>query len=293
MSVIVDIIARVRKLAETGSRSDRRLAECILADISFASLAPIAELAARAEVSEPTVTRFSRALGCQGIKEFKFMLAQALAVGGAYLYPAEAPKTPDSHWLVDNVCDGAVQAIERIRKSIDAEVVQKIGRFLAGARNVLAIGAGGTSSMAALEMQNRLFRLGISTTAHIDGEMQRMAAASGDHQTVVIAFSISGVVKAEIDTLWITKQYGGTAIAVTAPESELGRGSDLLIPFHVQEDGGLYRPSTAHFAMLAIVDMIAMATAEAVGPRSLETLRRIKQNLNVLKVSNPQLPIGD
>jgi hypothetical protein len=39
--------------------------------------------------------------------------------------------------------------------------------------------------------------------------------------------------------------------------------------------------------------MIAMATAEAVGPRSLETLRRIKQNLNVLKVSNPQLPIGD
>ena len=84
-----------------------------------------------------------------------------------------------------------------------------------------------------------------------------------------------------------------TLVAQMAQAGLLRRGADLLIPFQVQEDGGLYRPSTAHFAMLAIVDMIAMATAEAVGPRSLETLRRIKQNLNVLKVSNPQLPIGD
>ena len=31
----------------------------------------------------------------------------------------------------------------------------------------------------------------------------------------------------------------------------------------------------------------------AIGPRSLETLRRIKQNLNVLQFEDPRLPIGD
>ena len=44
-----------------------------------------AELARRAGVSEPTVTRFSRSVGCRGVRELKVRLAQATAVGRIYL----------------------------------------------------------------------------------------------------------------------------------------------------------------------------------------------------------------
>ena len=293
MSVIVDIVTRTRELAETGSRADRQLATVVLADINFASTAPIAALAARAGVSEPSVTRFCRTLGCEGIRDFKFLLAQALAVGGPYLANAEIGRHDSERWLADNVCDGAVEAIEHLRSAVDADLVRKAGALLAGASSVLAFGSGGSSSMAAVEMQNRLFRLGVHVTSHSDGQMQRMTAAAGNRETVLIVFSMSGAVRSQKDAAWIVQQYGGTVIAVTAPSSDLARGADLVLPFDAQEDGGLYRPSSSRFAMLAMIDMLAMATAEAIGPRSLETLRRIKQNLNVLQFDDPRLPIGD
>jgi hypothetical protein len=39
--------------------------------------------------------------------------------------------------------------------------------------------------------------------------------------------------------------------------------------------------------------MIATATAETRGAGVLESLRRIKQSINRLKVENPRLPLGD
>ena len=47
------------------------------------------------------------------------------------------------------------------------------------------------------------------------------------------------------------------------------------------------------YALLAIVDMIATATAESRDSKVLESLRRIKQSLNILKVDDPRLPLGD
>ena len=293
MSVIVDIVARIRGLAEAGSRADRRIATVVLADLDRATKAPIAELAAEADVSEPTVTRFCRKLGCDGIRPFKLLLAQAVAVGGAYLRPMEPERAHSSSWLIENVCDGAAEAIHRIRTSLDPVGLKRAGDLIAHAGLVLAFGSGGTSSMAAVELQNRLFRLGLHAVAHTDGEMQRMTAAAGNKSSLVVVFSISGAVRSQKDAAWITKQYGGTVIAVTASGSDLATGADLVIPFSVQEDGDLYRPSSARYAMLAVVDMLSVAAAEAIGPSSLETLRRIEQNLNVLKVDDPRLPIGD
>ena len=52
------------------------------------------ELAQRAKVSEPTVTRFCRALGCDGVRDFKLKLAQSLVVGSMYF--REPPAVQDS-----------------------------------------------------------------------------------------------------------------------------------------------------------------------------------------------------
>ena len=44
----------------------------------------LAELAAEAAVSEPTVVRFCRAVGFRGFREFQITLAQALAAQGGF-----------------------------------------------------------------------------------------------------------------------------------------------------------------------------------------------------------------
>lgn len=62
-------------------KSDRKVAELVLADPKRVVNATIAEAAEWAEVSQPTVIRFCASIGCQGYQDFKLRLAQSLALG--------------------------------------------------------------------------------------------------------------------------------------------------------------------------------------------------------------------
>lgn len=81
----IDIIARLKARLEVGHRAEARVIEVILGDLHFAITAPIAAIASRAGVSQPTVTRLARSLGFLSTREMKVHMAQALALGGAYL----------------------------------------------------------------------------------------------------------------------------------------------------------------------------------------------------------------
>lgn len=293
MNTPADIITRIQMVAQDGTKSDRRLASLVLSDLDFVSKAAISEIAARVGVSEPTVTRFCRNLGCDGLRDFKFYLAQAIAIGGQYLAPEPLSRDAREQRIANTIADAATAAIQRAAGSLDMGILVGVAERLAEAGNILCIGSGGISSMMATEMQTRLFRLGLPVVAQIDGQLQRMYAATATHQTVVVAFSVSGFARSIIDAVQVAQQYGAHTVAVTAPDSALARSANTVIHYQPIEDGNLYKPTSSRFALLAIVDMIATATAETRGPKVLEGLRRIKQSVNMFKVDNPGLPIGD
>jgi DNA-binding MurR/RpiR family transcriptional regulator len=147
--------------------------------------------------------------------------------------------------------------------------------------------------MMATELQNRLFRLGIPVLAQVDGQLQRMYAAVATRETTVIAFSVSGYARSVVEAILVARQYGAETVAITAPGSDLAKAANTVIPFQPNEDGNLYKPTSSRFALMAILDMIATATAEIHGPKVLESLRRIKHSLNTLKIDDPRLPLGD
>ncbi len=293
MTQIADIITRLQMMTQEGSKSDRRLAALVLEDLDFASKAAISEIASRADVSEPTVTRFCRNLGCEGVRDFKFWLAQAIAIGGIYLMPAPVNRDAREQRIAAAITSGAIAAIERVAAGLDMSTVIAVAERLAASRTILCVGSGGTSSMMATEMQNRLFRLGLSVIAQVDGQLQRMHAAVVTPETTVVAFSISGYAKSVVDSVVLARQYGARTVAITGPGSALAAAAEIVIPFQHLEDGYIYKPTSSRFALLAVVDMIATATAEAGEGRVLESLRRIKQSLNTLKVDDPRLPLGD
>ena len=290
---VVDIVVRLQRLEKEGSKSDRALATLVLSDLNFASTAPISDIAARIEVSEPTVTRFCRSLGCDGIRDFKFRLAQAIAVGGQYLTQAKETPTGGERRVAELVGDAASAAIHSTLSKLDHEVLGLAAEKLCTCDRVLCLGSGGTSSMLATEMENRLFRLGINAVAQVDGEMQRMFASVANAQTVVLGFSSSGHAQSVIDATVVARQYGAFTIAITAPDSTLARAAEAVIACQFTEDGNLFKPTSSRFGLLAVVDVLAMTVAEMKGPKVLEGLRRIKQSLNSFKIDDPRLPLGD
>jgi DNA-binding MurR/RpiR family transcriptional regulator len=96
-----------------------------------------------------------------------------------------------------------------------------------------------------------------------------------------------------VEAVLVARQYGAQTVAITPAGSDLAKAADVLIPYHANEDGNIYKPTSSRFALLAILDMIATATAEARGPKVLESLRRIKHSLNTLTIDDPRLPLGD
>lgn len=293
MSTALDIVAELRQLAEEGSKLDRHLAKLVLAEPEFFVHEAIAKIAERAQVSEPTVTRFCRSLGLNGTREFKVRLAQALAVGARYLQVANVDQETTNRRIPDTIAASAYGAIDVICNGVDMTQLARAAEAIMTARLIRVYGSGGSSSMAAVELETRLFRLGLPVAASVDGEIQRMTASVADPKTTIVAFSISGQLRSTIDALAIARHYGAKTIAFTAPDSELAQIAEIVFPFHIDEGDNVYRPSPARYGMLALVDMLSMVVAEKLGPKVVEGMRRIKHQLNVMKQRNPELPIGD
>lgn len=293
MKTPADIITRLQLMSQDGTKSDRRLASLVLSDLDFASKAAISEIAARVGVSEPTVTRFCRNLGCEGLRDFKFYLAQAIAIGGQYLSPEPLSRDVREQRIASAITEAAIAAIQRASENLDMKVLVGVAARIATSGNILCIGSGGISSMMATEMQNRLFRLGLSALAQVDGQLQRMYAAVATPETTLVAFSVSGYARSVIEAVQVAQQYGATTVAITAPDSALAKAAETVIHLQSLEDGNIYKPTSSRYALLAIVDMIATSVAETRGPKVLESLRRIKQSVNTLKVDDPRLPLGD
>ncbi len=74
-----DLLQRIRQRLDELNRSERKVADVILADPARATGLSIASLAQAASVSEPTVNRFCRSFEAKGYPDFKIKLAQSLA----------------------------------------------------------------------------------------------------------------------------------------------------------------------------------------------------------------------
>ena len=73
--VTMNMLERIQTQLENLSKSERKVAEVILAAPEQAIHSSIAALALEAEVSEPTVNRFCRSMETRGFPDFKLHLA--------------------------------------------------------------------------------------------------------------------------------------------------------------------------------------------------------------------------
>ncbi|HSC79489.1 MAG TPA: transcriptional regulator, partial [Chitinolyticbacter sp.] len=68
------MLERIKTVIDSLSKSERKVAELVLAQPNLVANAPIAQIADLADVSQPTVIRFCRSLNCSGLQDFKLRL---------------------------------------------------------------------------------------------------------------------------------------------------------------------------------------------------------------------------
>ena len=291
-----DIIALMKDCYPSLSRSEQSVADAILSDVRAAVEESNAEMAIRAGVSQPTVTRFCRSVGCEGVRDFKLQLARSLVVGELFLAndnptPAPEPGSRPPFW--DSILNEARLALREVERQLDPALVLLAAAILAPAHRVLTLGLGGSSSALAEEMQNRLLRYGVPVTACRDPYVARMTVSTFRPDDVLIAISGSGRTREMIDCLHLARTYRAHTISITVPGSAVAGAADIALTTHVDGYSEALMPSASRFAFLTIIDMIAAATGYRMGPLARENLRRIKFNL-IEKGAGPKIePLGD
>ncbi|MGK9166152.1 SIS domain-containing protein [Inquilinus limosus] len=286
MAYVVDIVSRLRRMEASLRPSEQRVAEAVLADPGFATRASIAELARRAKVSEPSVTRFCRALGCDSVRDFKVKLAQNLAVASPYLarrastaMGAGAPPD-DVAQLADRVLDSVIEAVTVVRDQLDPQPLRQAIEAIARARRLDIYGVGGGSHAVGHDAYLRFFRLDLPTDFHADTQLQRMSAATLGPGDCVLAICASGRFRDLVESAEIARQYGATVIALTRPDTPLARAAEIVLAVAPPEDADIFKPTASRLAHMAVIDVIATGVAMRRGPAALESLRRVKYTLS-------------
>ncbi|NRP73230.1 HTH-type transcriptional regulator HexR [Ensifer psoraleae] len=287
----MDIFATLQEEKGRLSQSETRIADILLNDFEFAVNASIIELAGKADVSPPTVTRFCRRLGCESFSDFKVQLARTAYIGMRYLKPE--PKSQEPADVAQDIITKAQNALFLLHRSLDLAAIEETAERLASAEMIYAFGSGGNSSMIASELQNRLFRLGLRITSSSDHSMQLMMAAAARPTDVLIGSSFSGRNAELVRAFTLAREAKVPTIALTQSGSPVALAADIAVPVDLPEGNNIYRPTSTRIAYLALLDIIASLVAYRVQPQATTTLRRIKQQLVVHRDGDDRQLLGD
>ncbi|ANL30949.1 RpiR family transcriptional regulator protein (plasmid) [Rhizobium phaseoli] len=287
----MDIFSTLQEDKSRLSPSENRIAEIIVNDFEFAVNASIIELAERAEVSPPTVTRFCRRLGCESFSDFKVQLARTAHIGVRYLKPESKSTEPSD--VAQDIITKAQNALFLLHRSLDLAAIEAAVAHIAKAEMIYAFGSGGNSSMIADELQNRLFRLGLRITASSDHSMQLMMAAAARPGDVLIGSSFSGRNMELVRAFELARQNKVKTIALTQTDSPVAKAAEIVVPIDLPEGNNIYRPTSTRIAYIATVDILSSLVAYAVQPKATTTLRRIKQQLVIHRDGDDRQLLGD
>ncbi len=221
------------------------------------------------------------------MRDLKTRLTRALAAGRRFIQEA----TPEDSSSV--VYDIATQTLALNRDLLAQADVAGAVEQLDNARQILVFGSGGGSSTLSQELQFRLVRLGYAISAYPQALLPRMVASTLDPDDVVVVLSVTGYTPEMVESAQIAKQYGAKVIAITALNSPLANTSDIVLPITSRETDFIYHPSASRYAMLAVIDVLALELAMRHRERSRTKLRRLKLSLDDHRGGDNRQPLGD
>ena len=275
------MLDRIKASLPSLAPAEQRVGKLVLADPrAFANL-PITELADRAHVSKPTVVRFCRSVGYDGLSDFKLKLAGSVSEGVPFVHRSVDVDDKTSDVLV-KVIDNTVAAFLKYRNDASSFAIHKATDALEATCNAgkrIEFFGVGNSGIVAQDAQHKFFRLGVNTVAYSDGHMQVMSASMMGPGDCVVVISNSGRTRDLMDACDIARKNGATTIVITASGSPLASAGHIHLAADHPEGYDRYSPMVSRLLHLMIIDILATCLALRIGGKLQPLLKEMKNNL--------------
>ena len=261
--------------------AEQRVGKLVLEDPHRFARLPVRELAERAHVSKPTVVRFCRSMGYDGLADFKLKLAGNVAEGVPFVHRSVDVDDKTSDVLV-KVIDNSVAAFLQYRNAATPAAIEQAVNAITSTwqrKQRLEIYGVGNSGVVAQDAQHKFFRLGISSQATSDTHIQTMGATMLRPGDCLIVISNSGRTRELVDVAHIARHQVATVIAITSSHTPLSDSSHILLAADNLEGSDLYSPMASRLLHLLIIDILATAVALKMGDGLAHNLQNLQNQL--------------
>ena len=284
-SASTDIITAIRLASPKLPPSQQRIAKLVLDDPESILRTNVEVLAEQVGVSAPTIMRFARSVGCEGVRDMKLKLAAALALGTPHLHRSVRPGD-GTEAIVGNLIGSTIAAIAEWQKSIDPTVIEQAANAFNQAHRIDCFGTGATSHFIAQDLHARLFRLGLTANAFSDAHFQLVSASSMTSRDVLVAISYVGRMPTLLEAVKLGRERGATVIAMTRTGTPLAGLAHFVLPLDVPDDATMRVGTDAYVAQLILVEILTVVTGLRRDPAVIRKLGQIYRDLQTRSVDS-------
>lgn len=247
------VLLNIKIQSDEMGKSEKRIAEWILAHPTEIFPLSISELAEKSGSSEATIVRFSKRLGFEGYQDLKISIAQET---NARTESENISKDDSCYEIFGKACSDIYVTLEKTKKSLSPKALEAAAQAVMAADKIIIIGLGNSASIA-LDASHKLLRAGCCAYSYSDNHMQAIAASHLTARDVVIAISHSGSSRDIVDTLKIARDRGATTVSITGKaKSPIIRQSDIVLLTDAEETKFSLLALSSRIAQLAIIDAI-------------------------------------
>jgi len=272
-----NVLELIRKALPALRRSDTKVARLVLAEPHHILDCTVAEVAALASVSQPTVIRFCVAIGFSGYQEFKIRLAQGLALGRAATHSVILD-TDTLSGVTNKIFEYTLTSLGWALQHLDKNALERAVDILERATALEFFGYG-ASGIVALDAQQKFPLFDVPCGAQIDAHQQIMTAAMMRPGNAAIMISNTGRTQQLVEAARIVRESGATAIGLVGAEGPISALCDTTLVVETLDNTNAYTPTTSRIAALVVIDVLSTAVALRRDPAHSQRLHEMKRRL--------------
>lgn len=250
------IIEKIQSKMDDFPNRELRVANYVINNLTQISNLSISQLSKLSNCSISSITRFAKSLDLSGYKELKMEILKYLYQKQDISFEHLINDQSDNTNPIEHVYNSTMSYLSKVNTSLIKTQINQLINILKTSNSIYLYGIG-ASSIVAMDLQNKLLRLGLKANLNLDTHTQVVSACSLSKGDCSIIISYSGQTKEMVECARQSKNSKATVISITKEgDSPVSNLSDLSIKIPMCEKKYRLGASLSRFGMLLIVDII-------------------------------------
>ena len=267
-----DVMALIRTKNKSLSRSQRLVADYVVANSERVMLLSLYDLATACGVSEPTVIRFLRKLGYSSYQVFRVAVAQNVARGTDKALYSDVLQGDSCDAIMHKVISSTKCSLDDLVQVLSPRALEEICSLILGAKQVLVIGVGASYAIA-FDLCHKLLKLGIFAQVCNDPHLINISCQNLNRDSLLIAVSHTGESREILGGVSGAQAAGCPICAITSfASSNLAKKSNVSAISSSLETNYRSDAMTSRIIQLCIIDMLYIHLALSGGEHMLERI---------------------